>query len=184
MKYLLLLLIFLQSGYIQAQRKPKLDPNNALFHQYSFLLEKSLKYDHQNNDFKYDVAKFIDTCTWYVSYLEKRISPFDSTTPIQLKPYLFNSDQTQVILMVLHREEDRNGDPVDYVSFILGSYNNITWVFRLKEGYVRSFGYEGNHPMLSDTEMTIRILRTLIDSGYMPPDEVKINDKFFKDDRW
>lgn len=180
---ILLFVLLLQNSCVQGQQEKKMNREEALFKQYAFLLEKSIKFDFANDSFKYVVQTYIDTCTEYNAQSEMRTSPFRNT-PIQLKPYLLNNAEDEVIIMVLVREKDLKNAPIDYVHFIFGKRTNKKWTFRLKERYVRSFSYEGGHPLLSDVEMSLRILRTLIDVGYMPLNELKINDKFFEKDTW
>jgi hypothetical protein len=162
----------------------KLSKDEALFEQFSFLLERSIRFDYANPRFRYEVQRFIDTCTVKRDYLEKRINPFKlyDTLPIQLKPYLFNSIQSEVIICVLNREKDLKGAPVDHVHFVLGRKEDGKWNFRLKQGYENTYGYEGGHPVLPEVEISFKILRDLIDQGYMPVDEIRINDDFFLKD--
>lgn len=185
MMYIILAFVFsLQLSCENNTQQMIMNDEDVLFNQYAYLLEKSMKYDFHNDSFKYVVQTYLDTCTEYSAQIESRVDPFKGDIPIQLKPYLFNNAEDKVIIMAIIRSVDQNNNPLDYVHFIIGNYSNEKWAFSLKERYVRSFSYENSYPQLSDTEISIRILRTLIDAGYMPPDKVKINDNFFETDDW
>jgi len=132
----------------------------------------------------YEVQGFIDTVSEYMQ--GHFIKPFTINSvrggSILLYPYFFNSKQDRVILMILNRKMTLSNKPVEKIRFVLGKKENDNWIFSIKKGYVRSFSYENAYPLLSDTDMSLRILRNFIDWGYMPLDEVKINDKFFDKD--
>jgi hypothetical protein len=183
MKYILIgLTLFSQMSCAQNTNDKKVDLGEALFKQYAFLLERSLRFDETNKEFKYEVQQFIDTCTEYNFHLEKRIKPFEGSkvNPIIVPPYLFNTNYNEAILAILTREDDLQNKPVDYIHFVLGEKKGGKWIFRLKERYTKSFSYESGHPVLSDTEIFLRMLRNLIDMDYMPHNALKINDDFFK----
>ena len=183
MKYILIgLTLFSQMSCAQNINEKKLDLQEALFKQYAFLLERSLMFDETNKEFKYEVQQFIDTCTEYNFHLEKRIKPFEGSKvkPIIVPPYLFNTNYNEAILAILTREDDLQNKPVDYIHYILCEKKAGKWIFRLKERYTRSFSYESGYPILSDTEIFLRMLRDLIDIGYMSRNALKINDDFFK----
>ncbi len=94
MKYILIgLILFSQISYAQNINNKKLNLEEALFKQYAFLLERSLKFDEANKKFEFQVQQFIDTCTEYNFHLEKRIKPFEGSKvkPIIVPPYLFNT---------------------------------------------------------------------------------------------
>lgn len=189
MKYLVLALVFLmQSSCTQAQKKQKdsVDYVDIFFKQYAYLLKKSLEYDIENERFKYEVQAFIDTCSEYNKGIDTLVKPFVNNNErggtIILHPYLFNSKQDKVIIMALSKGTTASGKPLEQVQYVLGNKEDNKWTFSKKEAHVRSFSYEGGHPLLSDTEISLRILRTFIDWDYMPVDKVKINDKFFDKD--
>lgn len=162
----------------------KLNGNEALFRQYAFLLERSMRFDHGNKDFRYEVQQFIDSCTEYSFHQEKRVKPFEGSKlkPVIVPPYLFNTNYDKVILTILTRENDLQNKPVDYIHFILGKRIGSIWSFNLKERHTKSFSYEAGYSLLSDTEIFLRVLRELINAGYMPIDGLNINDAFFKKD--
>ena len=99
----------------------KLKLEEALFKQYAFLLERSLKFEEANKEFKYEVQQFIDTCTEYNLHLEKRIKPFEGgkLKPIVIPPYLFNTNYNEVILAILTRADDLQNKPLDYIHFCI-----------------------------------------------------------------
>ena len=187
MKYLIFIVILLlQSSCVQGQKNTKENEVDYVvdifFKQYAYLLSRSLEYDIENDGFKYEVMEFVDTCTKALVGWDEPIKPFENNArggPIILHPYLFNNAQDRVIIMILVKGNDTEGDPVESVQYVLGRKKDGKWTFRIRKG-VRGFRYEGGHPLLSDTEMSLRTLRTLINWGYMPVEEVKINDKFFE----
>ena len=191
MKYLIFgIVLLLQGSCVQGQKNTKENEVDYVvdifFKQYAYLLRRSIEYDIENERFKYEVQEFVDTCTEYRFGTDRLVKPFIShsgrSVPIILHPYLFNNAQDRVIIMILTKDNDTEGDPVEEVRYVLGRKEDDTWTFRKKKAHVRGFRYEGGHPLLSDTEMSLRILRTFINWGYMPVKEVKIHDKFFEKD--
>jgi len=163
----------------------QLKVEEALFKQYGFLLERSVKFDYTNREFKNELRQFIDTCTEYNMGIEKRVNPFESNvgiTPVLLYPYFFNNKQDELVVMVLSKNKEMDGALVDYVHFIIGRKRDGNWEYSIKEGYVRTFRYEGGSTSLSEQEIALRILRNIIDLGYMPKNKIKIKDNFFKKD--
>jgi len=169
----------------------KKSPSEFFLDQYAYLLHRSFSYDIENSSFKYRIQEYIDSYKEYNQVLEEEINPFKHGIPLEsrnepkiLQPYLFSGEYDRVIIMVVRRDRDLADNRVDRVHFILGEVGSGKWEFTKKKGYVRSFGYEGGHPSLSDTEISLRVLRTLIDQGFMPVNKLRVNDKFFKNDRW
>lgn len=178
-------MLFNLSSSCQNSALQKLEPQNALFQQHAFLLERSMKFDMLNEKFKFRIQEFIDTCTQFNFALEKRVNPFDTVNnkiSVIVQPYLFNNDFSQAIIIVVKRSSDSNNKPLDYVHFILGKNDKEKWSLGLKERYSRSFSYAIGHPVLSDTEIFLRVLRTLINDGYMASNSLIIDDDFFLKD--
>ena len=191
MKYLIFIVILLlQGSCVQGQKDTKENEVDYVvdifFKQYAYLLSRSLEYDIENERFKYEVQQFVDTCTEYNHGTDRLVKPFVTNNerggPIILHPYLFNNTQDRVIIMILTKGVGINGKPREKIKYVLGRKEDDKWIFRKKKAHVRGFHYEGGHPLLSDTEMSLRTLRTLINWGYMPVKEVKIHDKFFEKD--
>ncbi len=181
-RYIILaLLAFLLSNCF-VRRKKGNDIDEKWIKQYAFVSEKSIKFDEANDSFRYLFKSFIDTCTEYNFQYEKRVSPFGNYTPVLLKPYLLNNAEDEIILLVHTRAKDLANATVDYIHFISGKLRAGKWYFTLKERYVHSFGYEGNLPLLNETEISLRMLRRLIYMGYMHPRKLEIKDRFFKMD--
>ncbi len=191
MKYLIFgVILLLQSSCVQGQKNTKENEVDYVvdifFKQYAYLLSRSLEYDIENERFKYEVQEFIENHKEDAPGVDTLINPFfhsnERDGPIILHPYLFNNAQDRVIIMILTKGVGLSGKPVESVHYVLGKKEDDKWTFRMKEAHVRGFHYEGGHPLLSDTEMSLRILRTFINWGYMPVKEVKIHDKFFEKD--
>ena len=161
-----------------------------LFSQYSFLLENSVKFDKNNDDFKYQIQQFIDTCKEKRSGIEYPINPYSFNKrggPIILYPYLFNIKYDRVIIMILTKDESLKEEPVETIQYILGKKEDANWIFKNENVSARNFRYYKNHPKLSDTEMSLRVLSTFIGWGYMKPNTLEISDKYVKnyiDENW
>lgn len=183
----LVLTMVMQSSCIQINRtnKDDVDYSDIFFKQYAFLLRRSLEYNIEDVEFKYEIQAFLNNYKEKAPGLDTLINPFSNNAsrngPVILYPYLFNTKKDRVVLLILSRETNMSGAPVEKVKFALGNRVDDEWIFTKKKAHVRSFSYEGGHPVLSDTEIALRILRTFIDWNYMPLGEVKINDDFFEE---
>ncbi len=149
-----------------------------LFQQYTCLLKESFEYTHDYLGQSFS-AKLDSFVTKYEGPDFKNVI----IEPIILHPFLFDSSKSRVVVMILLRKRGLSGRRYERVFFI--SARNLgtdTIEFKLLESYVRSFQYEGNATILSDQEITLRILRSVIDEGYLFPGTCKVNDAFFEKD--
>lgn len=177
-KYISFALLFLSaSGCAQPKGgAEEMNSRNALFKQYAYLLQQSLEYTDSNNEVLPAIQKFIDTTREYDFKTNSRMEP------VILQPLLFNTNKQKILIMVLERTIEGKNDPAEYVKFVYADKRSNRWEFTLKKGYTRSFSYAFGHPVLSDQEITLRVLRDLIDAGYMDSKGYQIHDEFFKDE--
>ena len=149
-----------------------------LFQQYSCLLKKSFEYTHPPAG-----RSFLVELDGFIKKLEKPDFQGLLLEPVMLHPLLFDSSSDRTIAMVVLRKKGLSGRRYERVFFI--SARNLgtdSTEFKLLEGYVKSFQYEGNAVVLSDQEITLRILRSVVDEGYLFPGTCKVNDSFFDKD--
>lgn len=152
----------------------------ALFRQYAFLTKESYEYVLRNRTYKQEISQYIDTCTIFNFKSDyNRLKE-----PVILSPFLFNTKKNKAWIMVLNRTVDLKNKPVEYVSFVLASKSKKKWSFKLKKGYVKTFSYSqhssGSFPILCEQEITLRVLREVIDLGYMEKNSNQIMDSFFE----
>lgn len=160
---------------------------DILFKTHSKLLKNTFEYNNKNPDFKKKIYSYLLGYKEYNEYLSDSINIFyygdNRMNPIVLDPYLFNSNNSKSIIFICKRSKDLKDKPIEYVYFILAKKNDKTWQFRTKTTYQKSFSYENNAPLLSDTEISMRILIQFINWGYINKDG-SINDLFFNDKKW
>ncbi len=184
---LFILMLFSVYSFSSIFGQNNMEKEDFLFKQYAFLLERSFKFDHANPKFKYEAQAYIDSCLEYSKGIEKWVSPFANNErggPTLLHPYLFDNQNTKVILLVLIKGVGTQNKPIENIRFVIGSKVDEKWKFELREGLVRSFAYENKHPEISEAEMSLRVIRNLIDWGYMPLKRLKIKDDFFEKKSW
>lgn len=182
---LLFVLISCSSSNGQEQGE-KFSDEEALFRQYAFLTQESYYFSESNGSFREQAFNYIDTCSSGIPGYKLLNDNMRFKEPTILEPYLFNNDKSKAWVLILMRDKDLKGKPVEYVEFVLATKEGDDWSFNLKKGYSRSFSYGGykdsKHPILSEQFITLRILRQLIDQGYMDLYSNQINDNFFDKD--
>lgn len=145
-----------------------------LFEQYACLLSKSYKFLEKENN---EVA-FLDSLNSYL----KNTSEYDFNDGrlefIICQPFLLSMEENKSIILVLNRCLD-NGKKVERIKLISAKLIDKKWLFKVNKGYTRSFSYEGDVPVLSDQEITLRLLRNLIDEEYLLKNSCEINESFF-----
>jgi hypothetical protein len=153
-----------------------------LFEQYAYLLENSFKFsqEEKGTHLIFRADEYIKSYkTENFDFLTTRLHRSEY---IILQPFLLNNRRDKGIILVLTRDMDLNDTKVERVHFLSVKYADKKWELRFHEGYVRSFGYEGNAVTLSDQEIFLRVLRNLIDNGYLKGNTCEINDNFFETD--
>ncbi len=152
--------------------------SNHLYEQYTLLLQ-------QSQDFSAVHPTFLEMVTQYIANQKDYRFSDGRMEYMVCQPFLLSSQKDKVLVMVLKRSLDLNDRRTEYVRFISAQKTDKTWKLALDTVGTRSFSYAyEENPTLSDQEITLRILRNLIDEGYMGKKDLKINDQFFQTSDW
>ena len=75
---------------------------------------------------------------------------------------------------------DLAGKRVEYIKYISAKKMDLTWTFKLKEGFTHSFSYESNsYPTLSDSSLSAKFVRNFLLSGEIEHKK-KNNEELFR----
>jgi len=144
-----------------------------------------MEYDVQNQSFKYEIQNFINSYEEYNDVMKEVINPFIGTNsrlnPVILSPYFFNNEKDKVIIMILIRGRSMSGKPVDRVKLVLGDKSDSKWSFRREKVESYNYRYGNNDPILSDTFISLSMVKKFINRKYMSRNKLVINDSFFNE---
>jgi hypothetical protein len=144
--------------------------------QYCLLLEESYYFLSQGDqkNFKEDLSSYIMDCKEY-DFKNGIIESY------LCEPILVNKDYTKAIIPIIKRDRDLSGKRVDYIIYVSAKFVNKKWIFKVKKGWSESFGYENSYPMLSDTEIGIKVVRNLLLRKDIIQGNKQQDDVFLKD---
>ena len=145
--------------------------------QYEYLIQKSFLFVYKKNN-----AAFFDSVNYFlkknVEYTLSDESYNEDVEPIICHPIFFNQNMDEAIIIILKRLplEQR----IDYINFVTAKRKNKkSWTFKLNRKPFTSFTYYKFEPRPTDTEITLKIVKAIIDDGYFFKNTVEVNDSFF-----
>ena len=147
---------------------------NIFFNQYTYLLEKSLAFINRDEN-----KPFVDSLNSFVKNQPQYHSHTKFWETVVCQPILFNTTCDKALILVLKRIDVQEGCRFDDVLIINANKVGSVWSFKSKSGVTLGSVYYPNITRYSDQENILRILRNLINEGYLYQKTCAVDDNFW-----